>query len=95
MAVAGGTGLIAVYQLARDFGNAKSLLVLELQSVITTSTNANRLLMSVATDDGSLGFKGFVTEMLRARLKMSKSELENIMFYNCGPAPMVTQPQYA
>ena len=39
---------------------------------------------------GTMGFKGFVTEMLRARLQeMSKQELENIMFYNCGPAPMV------
>ena len=37
-----------------------------------------------------MGFKGFVTEMLRTRLQeMSQLELENIMFYNCGPAPMV------
>ena len=91
MAVAGGTGLAAVYQLARDFGNAE---------IFTGARTAERHYyldecqqiadVHIATDDGSLGFKGFVTEMLRARLQeMSKSELENIMFYNCGPAPMV------
>jgi dihydroorotate dehydrogenase (NAD+) catalytic subunit len=91
MAVAGGTGLAAVYQLARDFGNAE---------IFTGARTAERHYyldecqkiadVHIATDDGTLGFQGFVTEMLRARLQeMSKQELENIMFYNCGPAPMV------
>lgn len=91
MAVAGGTGLAAVYQLARDFGNAE---------IFTGARTANRhyfleecekvAKVHVATDDGSLGFKGFVTDMLRDELqKMSKSELDNLVFYNCGPAPMV------
>jgi len=91
MAVAGGTGLAAVYQLARDFGNAE---------VFTGARTAERLYyleecqriadVHVATDDGSQGFKGFVTELLRARLEeMSRAELDNLVFYNCGPSPMV------
>jgi len=91
MAVAGGTGLAAVYQLARDFGNAE---------IFTGARTAERHYyldecqkiadVHIATDDGTMGFKGFVTEMLRARLQeMSQQELDNIMFYNCGPAPMV------
>lgn len=91
MAVAGGTGLAAVYQLARDFGNAE---------IFTGARTANRhyfleecekiAKLHVATDDGSLGYKGFVTDMLRDQLKeMSQSELDNLVFYNCGPAPMV------
>ena len=91
MAVAGGTGLAAVYQLARDFGNAE---------VFTGARTAERLYyleecqriadVHVATDDGSEGFKGFVTELLRDRLEeMSRAELDNLVFYNCGPAPMV------
>ena len=91
MAVAGGTGLAAVYQLARDFGNAQ---------IFTGARSANRHYyleeckkiaeVHIATDDGSLGFKGFVTEMLRAQLqKMSQAELDNLVFYNCGPASMV------
>ena len=91
MAVAGGTGLAAVYQLARDFGNAE---------VFTGARTAERLYyleeckqiaeVHVATDDGSEGYKGFVTELLRNRLQeMSRQELDKLVFYNCGPAPMV------
>ena len=44
----------------------------------------------VATDDGSAGFHGVVTELLRERLQaMSPAEREKLVFYNCGPAPMV------
>lgn len=91
MAVAGGTGLAAVYQIARDFGNAE---------VFTGARSADRLYylkecqqiaeVHVATDDGSAGFNGVVTELLRQRLQgMSKAELDALVFYNCGPAPMV------
>jgi len=91
MAVAGGTGLAAVYQLARDFGNAE---------IFTGARTAERLYyleeckkiadVHVATDDGSEGYKGFVTELLRNRLlEMSRAELDNLIFYNCGPSPMV------
>lgn len=91
MAVAGGTGLAAVYQIARDFGNAE---------VFAGARSAERLYfleecrriaeVHVATDDGSAGFHGVVTELLRERLAaMSQEEREQLVFYNCGPAPMV------
>ena len=91
MAVAGGTGLAAVYQLARDFGNTE---------IFTGARTSERLYyleecqkvadVHIATDDGSQGFKGVVTELLRQRLKeMSSEELGNLVFYNCGPAAMV------
>lgn len=91
MAVAGGTGLAAVYQIARDWGNAE---------VFTGARTADRLYfleecqkiadVHVATDDGSAGFKGFVTQLLRERLQsMSEDERKDLVFYNCGPEPMV------
>jgi dihydroorotate dehydrogenase subfamily 1 len=91
MAVAGGTGLAAVYQVARDFGNAE---------VFTGARTAERLYfleecqqiaeVHVATDDGSAGYQGVVTELLRQRLKeMSAEERDTLVFYNCGPSPMV------
>lgn len=91
MAVAGGTGLAAVYQVARDFGNAE---------VFAGARTAERLYfldqcreiaeVHVATDDGSAGFHGRVTELLRERLAgMSDDERANLVFYNCGPEPMV------
>ena len=91
MAVAGGTGLAAVYQIARDFGNAE---------VFAGARSAGRLYyldecrrvapVHVATDDGSAGYHGLVTELLRDRLAaMSPAERESLVFYNCGPEPMV------
>ena len=91
MAVAGGTGLAAVYQIARDFGNAE---------VFTGARSAERLYfldecrlvaeVHVATDDGSAGYHGVVTELLRERLAgMPAAERAQLVFYNCGPAPMV------
>lgn len=91
MAVAGGTGLAAVYQVARDFENTE---------VFTGARTAERLYyldecrqiapVHVATDDGSAGFHGVVTELLRERLQdMTPAEREQLVFYNCGPQPMV------
>ncbi len=91
MAVAGGTGLAAVYQVARDFGNAE---------IFAGARTAQRLYfldecraiaqVHVATDDGSAGYNGLVTEMLREHLeKLSGEDRAKLVFYNCGPAPMV------
>jgi dihydroorotate dehydrogenase (NAD+) catalytic subunit len=91
MCVAGGTGLAAVYQIARDHGNAE---------IFMGARSAERLYfmdecaqigdLHIATDDGSEGFHGLVTELLEQRLKqLSAAELENLVFYNCGPGPMV------
>ena len=91
IAVAGGTGLAAVYQLARDFGNAE---------IFAGARTAERLYfldqcqaiaqVHVATDDGSAGYAGLITELLRLRLlEMSPEQLSKLVFYNCGPEPMV------
>jgi dihydroorotate dehydrogenase (NAD+) catalytic subunit len=91
VAVAGGTGLAAVYQLARDRGNA---------DIFVGARSADRLYfedeceaaatLHIATDDGSKGFHGLVTELLQTHLEtLSPAELATLSFYNCGPAPMV------
>ncbi len=95
VAVAGGTGLAAVYQLARDFGDA---------DVFVGARTAERLYfkdecaacarLHVATDDGSEGFHGLVTELLDRHLAgLQPEELEQLVFYNCGPEPMVHAAQ--
>jgi NAD(P)H-flavin reductase len=91
MAVAGGTGLAAVYQIARDFGNA---------AIFAGARSAERLYfidecaevadLHIATDDGSRGYHGRVTELLREELEgHGRAELGELVFYNCGPEPMV------
>ena len=86
---AGGTGLAAVYRIARDFGNADVFLgarqgtgfTLKIGVVATTH---------IATDDGSEGYQGLITELLECwLLEQPEAERDNMVFYNCGPAPMV------
>ena len=94
VAIAGGTGLAAVYQLVRDFGNADNT------EVFLGARSAGRLYFRdecsriagthIATDDGSEGYRGRVTELLESWLRQQdESVIRSLVFYNCGPAPMV------
>lgn len=93
--VAGGTGLAAVYQIARDFGSearpahifAGARSSARLYFIDDCRAVAN---VSTATDDGSSGFQGRVTDALAAHLAtLGPKALDNLWFYNCGPAPMI------
>lgn len=91
MAVSGGTGLAALYQIMRDCGNAEIFMGARTrQRLYYTDACQQCSQVHIATDDGSQGYHGLVTEMLRDRLEtMPPAELENVYFYNCGPEPMV------
>jgi dihydroorotate dehydrogenase (NAD+) catalytic subunit len=93
--VAGGTGLAAVYQLARDFGSQEKP-----AQIFAGARSADRLYfidecraiadVHIATDDGSAGFNGRVTDALRSYLETLDAEtLARTEFYNCGPEPMI------
>ena len=102
MCVAGGTGLAAIYQIARDFGDTiddKSNRGYPTE-IFAGARSANRLYfidqceaianVTIATDDGSAGYHGRVTDALEKRLQaMSDKALAQLWFYNCGPAPMI------
>lgn len=42
---------------------------------------------AIATDDGSLGYSGYVTDLLKATL----DQAQKWQFYSCGPHPMMTK----
>ncbi|PKL49197.1 MAG: hypothetical protein CVV39_03280 [Planctomycetes bacterium HGW-Planctomycetes-1] len=44
----------------------------------------------ISTDDGSAGFKGFVTEMLKNRLGENKPAGAETIIYACGPEAMLS-----
>ena len=90
-AVAGGTGLAAVWQIARDFGNTEIFFGARSKDRLYFIDETEAVSdLSIATDDGSFGHQGVITELLRQRLsELSEEQLENLIFYNCGPAPMV------
>lgn len=91
VAVAGGTGLAAVYQLVRDHGGADLFVGARTAERLYFLREAGRVArVHVATDDGSAGHKGLVTELLDAHLEsLPRDDLDALAFYNCGPAPMV------
>jgi NAD(P)H-flavin reductase len=91
VAVAGGTGLAAVYQIARDFGNAEVFLGARTSDRLYFKDECSAIANThIATDDGSEGFNGVVTVLLDDWLNLkSEEELRELVFYNCGPAPMV------
>ena len=93
--VAGGTGLAAVYQIAEDFGSAA-----QSADIFVGARTADRLYfrdacdrvarVSIATDDGSAGFKGRISEALEAFLStQTPTALSRMVFYNCGPEAMI------
>lgn len=91
MAVAGGTGLAAVYQIARDYGNTEIFMGARNESRLYFMDECAAISqLHIATDDGSRGYHGVVTELLEQRLAaMGPAELNSLVFYNCGPGPMV------
>ena len=92
VAVAGGTGLAAVYQLARDHAGQADVFVgaRSAERLYFLEECAACASLHVATDDGSRGFHGLVTELLDEYLSsLSRNETERLMLYTCGPEPMV------
>ena len=89
--VAGGTGLAAVYQLARDEGGADIFVGARTRDRLYFLEEAQACAdVHVATDDGSEGYHGVVTELLDQHLaSLSEAERARLVFYNCGPEPMV------
>ncbi len=45
--------------------------------------------LSIATDDGSRGYAGLVTDLLRGHLEESQSRAESLSVLTCGPTPML------
>ncbi|MEL0137419.1 MAG: hypothetical protein VW806_08105 [Halieaceae bacterium] len=93
--VAGGPGLAAVDQIAEDFGSAAQPV-----DIFVGARTANRLYfrdacdqvgrVTIATDDGSAGFTGRVSDALASFLSEQTADaLSRMVFYNCGPAAMI------
>jgi|TARA_B100001964_G_scaffold45449_2_gene50608 dihydroorotate dehydrogenase (NAD+) catalytic subunit len=89
--VAGGTGLAAVYQIARDVKKADIFLGARSKDRLYFTEECDAIAnIHTATDDGSEGYHGVVTELLEEKLlELSETEREALVFYNCGPAPMI------
>jgi len=98
--VAGGIGVAPLTFLAqklKEIPNSKS----QIPIVLIGARNKNKILcaeefkrlgfeLKIATDDGSIGFKGNVSDLLKHLLNTSYSLLTTII-YACGPYPMLKE----
>ncbi|MEG1442279.1 MAG: dihydroorotate dehydrogenase electron transfer subunit [Oscillospiraceae bacterium] len=86
--IGGGIGVFPLLKLAKDLGgNATAVLGYRDKSSVMLAEEFSRSCKNVfvATDDGSCGFHGYVTELMENIIRTNKVT----MVYTCGPKPMM------
>ncbi len=97
--VGGGVGIPPLYHLAKDLVRTKEVKKSDIH-VFLGARNKSLLLcekdflklgvqLHLATDDGSKGHKGYVTQVLVKFLKSSIFHLPSSLIHSCGPTPML------
>jgi dihydroorotate dehydrogenase electron transfer subunit len=91
--IAGGMGIAALYLLAKKLTHRKVIAILG-------ACSQDRLLgvddllslgvdVFIATDDGSCGYKGMVSELFVEVVSKESLMLSSCRIYSCGPIPML------
>jgi len=91
--VAGGIGVAPLFFLAQSmksthvqlmmgFGSASEIIPIEEDAGLSMD-------VSIATDDGTAGYAGPVTELLESYLKEQEANKESLSIFTCGPVPML------
>ena len=91
--IAGGMGVAALYLLAKKLAHHKVIAILG-------ACSQDRLLgvddllsldvdVFIATDDGSCGYKGMVSELFEEVISKENLMLSSCRIYSCGPIPML------
>jgi len=90
--VAGGMGVVPLIFLAKKIRSSRPLVLIGARTknkiLCAPEFKALGTAVKIATDDGSLGFKGRVTELLGQVLREAKSA-KGLSIYACGPRPML------
>jgi len=85
----GGIGIFPLLQLLKDHTAVKKTAILGFRSwsfiVLEEEFRKHCTELITATDDGSYGIRGFVTDVLEERIKEEKPD----MVYFCGPTAMM------
>lgn len=93
--VGGGVGLPPLYLYAKTHSSFSS----QMRVMIGARDQANVILekefqalgcqVEIATEDGSLGLKGLVTELLNNSIRNNSKIKNRLMIASCGPNPML------
>ena len=84
--VAGGTGVASIHFLASSLSKSGSLYYgVRKKEELMCLTDFEKLgwKINISTEDGSYGYKGFVTDLLAKQIQ------QNSIIYVCGPTPMM------
>ena len=91
--VAGGIGVAPVYFLAKEIKSKNKVVLIGArtkdQVLCEKEFRALGCDIKIATDDGSSGFKGRVTDLLRKILSDKPDTKSSARIYACGPRPML------
>jgi dihydroorotate dehydrogenase electron transfer subunit len=89
--VAGGAGIAPIIFLAQAVGEGGALFMAGFRTsdeiVDIEACGLSDYQISIATDDGTAGHPGFVTDLLEDHLDGNKKETPSV--FACGPAPML------
>ena len=85
LVVGGGVGIAPLYALTKRLGNATVVLGVRSKEDLFFEREFSALgaKVFIATEDGTLGTKGFVTDAIR------ENAINFDYFYTCGPMPMM------
>ncbi len=86
----GGYGAAATFMLTKESAMGGLLLLgarSESDLLLVNEYRAKGFEVRVSTDDGSMGHKGLVTDLLDMVIKENKGR--KMRFYSCGPGPML------
>jgi len=93
--VAGGMGVAPLVFLAEKIKKGKTMVLIgaktEGQILCEKDFRGLGCEVKISTDDGSKGFQGKVTELLKQILHARQHPLESIVIYACGPKPMLKE----
>ena len=84
--VAGGTGVASIHFLASSLSKPGSLYYgvrKKEELMCLTEFEKKGWKLNISTEDGSFGYKGFVTDLLAKQIQ------HNSVIYVCGPTPMM------
>ena len=89
MLVCGGCGLAALYHIAKSRSDTEIFMGARDSQHLFYLEEARKVAeVHVATEDGSTGYQGMVTELLENRLAQNSGD-KSFVFYNCGPEKMI------
>ncbi|MBC8495559.1 tRNA-dihydrouridine synthase [archaeon] len=89
--ISGGCGFAANYLISKENKNVECFIGSKDKEHLFCVKEAQKYgKTNVSTDDGSYGFHGFVTQLMKERLEeIKKEDDKEMVFYNCGPKPMI------